>query len=229
MPPSSMESRRKVSRPVRPQGPQRRHGTRRLSGDPAIGGIDAACTRSRRLCPWRCACCSQALGGRQHLRKAHRQLPCRRLLRPRLSLAWPPPLAPLPSLPSASAPPSPAPRSPSHPARCARQDGGRAIIVPFAPSANSEKARRRPIARKPAGTARAAQPASLPSRRSRPRVVECRTLAKGARQRRGPPPAAPPGGASAPVPEPDELSARRAELALQPREQLLLKRVPVIR
>ena len=34
---------------------------------------------------------------RQHLRKAHRQLPFQpaRLLRPRLSLAWPPPLAPL--------------------------------------------------------------------------------------------------------------------------------------
>ena len=33
----------------------------------------------------------------QHLRKAHRQLPFQpaRLLRPRLSLAWPPPLAPL--------------------------------------------------------------------------------------------------------------------------------------
>ena len=33
---------------------------------------------------------------RQHLRKAHRQLPFQpaRLLRPRLSLAWPPPLAP---------------------------------------------------------------------------------------------------------------------------------------
>ena len=50
--------------------------------------------------PWRCACLptSQALGRSASIcGKAHRQLPFQpaRLLRPRLSLAWPPPLAPL--------------------------------------------------------------------------------------------------------------------------------------
>ena len=92
------------------QGPQRnRHlGVMRrrrrhdaADGDPAIGRIDV------QLVPdpgggmaLGVALAADIAGPRQvcqHLRKAHRQLPFQppRLLRPRLSLAWPPPLAPL--------------------------------------------------------------------------------------------------------------------------------------
>ena len=65
-------------------------------------GPDRPCRRaaSRRWYgPWRCAWCRHRRPSAvcQHLRKAHRQLPFEPawLLRPRLSLAWPPPLAPL--------------------------------------------------------------------------------------------------------------------------------------
>ena len=103
-------------------------------GDPAIGRVDVQLVPD----PGGGMALGVALGAdiagprqvRQHLRKAHRQLPFQPawLLRLLLSLAGPPCAAasaslPSASLPSASAPASPALQSPSHPARCAPPDG----------------------------------------------------------------------------------------------------------
>ena len=101
----------------------------------------------------------------QHLRKAHRQLPFQpaRLLRPRLSLAWPPPLAPLrlrrrllPRLDRRRIPRDVLDKMAIYRPRNQRlmQTAGQTALGKL-----GKGPRKRRLARKPAGTAPAAQPA----------------------------------------------------------------------
>ena len=171
-----------------------------MRGRQLMGIGDAACTRSRRWYgPWRCAWCREALGIRQHLRKAHRQLPFQPawLLRLLLSLAGPPPLAPPLRLRCLRLRHRLLPRSPSHPARWLHQ---MAIHVQSASHADgwpdgSRQTRKRPAKTSPrseAGRHRSSRTAGIACRqpqdaRSGRASSERRTRPigyQGARQRR---------------------------------------------
>ena len=221
--------------------------------DPAIGGIDVQLVPD----PGGGMALGVALGAdiagprqvRQHLRKAHRQLPFQPawLLRPLLSLAWPPPLAPplrlrclrlrrrlLPRLDRRRIPRDVLHQMAIHRPRNQRlmQTAGQTALGKL-----GKGPRKRRLARKPAGTAPAAQPAKPAvnlktlDQAARRRNVEHRLGYEGARQRgtvllRPPYLAAEVGQKSL---DPYQFQnrdeqlvalAHRAKLALEPREQI---------
>ena len=194
---------------------------------------------------------------RQHLRQGHRQLPFQpaRLLRPLLSLARSSPLAPLrlrplplrlrllPRLDRRRIP-----RDVLHQMTIHRPSDQRLMQTARKTALRKlgKGPRKRRLAREPAATAPAAQPPEPAinfktlDQRSRRRNVEHGLGDEGARQRRAvllrtPDLAAEIGKKGL---DPHQLQDRneelvalphRSELALKPREQLLLKGVPVIR
>ena len=187
---------------------------------------------------------SQALQVCQHLRKAHRQLPFQpaRLLRPRLSLAWPPPLATLrlrclrlrrrllPRLDRRRIPRDVLDKMAIHRPRNQRL---MQTVRKTALGKLGKGPRKRRLARSRPAPLQPHSRHSLPStsRRSiRPRVVGMSNTALAMKARASaarPPPDALPGRGSraeeprAPVPEPRRTLvalAHRAKLAFEPRE-----------
>ena len=231
---------------------RRRHDA--ADGDPAIGRVDVQLVPD----PGGGMALGVALGAdiagprqvRQHLRKAHRQLPFQpaRLLRPLLSLARPPPLARLrlrllPRLDRRRIP-----RDVLHQMAIHRPSNQRLVQTArkTARGKLGKGPRKGRLARKPTGAAPAAQPAEPAvnlktlDQRSRRRNVEQRLGDEGTRQRRTvllrPPYLAAEllkkGLDTHQLQNRDEelvALSHRAELALKPREELWLKGAPIIR